>query len=125
MLGRDARKHAFSMSSSRVFTDRGDLRLTSSRPGDREAEVELALIVTDNLDIFATFSESIGIRSAELLCGISFRLVVILFRQTSDAMGGGGAGLLATSCLWVATSRRFRSLAAAVERSIVLMRANG
>ena len=125
VLGRDARKYAFSISPSRVFIDRGDRRLTSSRPGDKDADVELALTATDNLESFDPFSDMFNVTGAEAPLGISFRLVLLLFRKASKAVGGGGAGLLARSCLLFATSRRFRSLAAAVARSIVLILVKG
>ena len=125
MLGRDASKYAFSMSPSRVLIDRGDRRLTSSRPGDNNADEELALMATDNLESFDLLSGIFNVTGAEIPLGISFRFVLLLFRQASEAMGGGGAGLLATSCLLFTTSRRSRSLAAAVVRSIVLILAKG
>ena len=121
VLGRDARKYAFSMSPSRALIDRGDRRLTSSRPGDKDADVELALTATDNLELFDPVSDIFNVTGGEAPFGISFRLVLLLFRKASEAMGGGGAGLLATSCLLFAPSRRSRSLAAAVARSIVLI----
>lgn len=125
MLGRDARKYAFSMSPSKVFIDRGDRRLTSSCPGDKDADVELALTATDNLELFDPLSDIFNVTGAEIPLGISFRLVVLLFCQASKATGGGGAGLMATSRLLFASSRRFRSLATAVARSIVLILAKG
>ena len=99
MLGLDVRKCAFSISPSQVFIARGDRRLTSSRPGDKDADVELALIATDNLELSGSFSDIFNDTGAEVPLAISFRLVLLLFRQASEAKGGGGAGLLATSCL--------------------------
>jgi len=124
-VGRDARRYAFSISPSKVFIDRGDRRLTSSCPGDKDADVELALTVTDNLDSSDTFPEIFRAGGADMALGISFRLVLLLFFQASDALGGGGAGLLATRCLLFAPSRRSRSLAAAAARSIVFILTKG
>ena len=50
----------FSISCSKLFEVRGDLRLTSSCPGDNKVEVELALTSTDNPELLKLWLEASG-----------------------------------------------------------------
>jgi hypothetical protein len=105
---------------------RGDRRRISSRPGDSDVDVVLPLAKpTESPDIVEFV---IGGIDTLRPIGISFLLTLMVLRSASCVRceGGGGAGLLGMSrALVAASSRRSRSLAAAVARSIVLIFVNG
>ena len=127
-LGGSLGSSIFSSSISTFFFALGDRRLTSSRPGDNDDDVELALAFTDNLEeskeLLPEASNTIG---AGILPDISLRLSLIVFRFILDVglAGGGGAGRIGIRFLVTPSLRRTRSLAVAVARSTVLTLGKG
>lgn len=127
-LGGNPGRPTLSSSTSTLFIALGERRLTSSPPGDNEDDVELAFAFTDSLEeskeLLPELSVIIGTGT---LPGVSLRLSLMVFLLILEVglVGGGGAGRMGIRLLTTLSSRRARSLAAAVARSTVLTLAKG
>jgi hypothetical protein len=127
-LGSSLGRPTFSSPISTPFVALGDRRLTSSRPGDNEDDVELAFALTDSLEESKELLPEVSvIIGTGTLPDASLRLSLMVFLLILEVglVGGGGAGRMGIRLLTTSSSRRARSLAAAVARSTVLTLAKG